>query len=120
MHIIDIIPFKFNSCTQTFDNLGAQLKTMHNARLLTSQSLTDLCRPPVLFEDDASATRRLQMNLTLYGRNLSGLVLLVGRDPMFHINERTGIFVLFRISLDLICIFQIIYVGSNLSAVLLF
>uniref|UniRef100_A0A0R3RXJ1 Macro domain-containing protein n=1 Tax=Elaeophora elaphi TaxID=1147741 RepID=A0A0R3RXJ1_9BILA len=69
--------------------LGAQLKTMHNARLLTSPSLTDLCRPTVLFDDDAFATRRLQMNLTLYGRNLSGLVLLVERDPMFHINERT-------------------------------
>lgn len=63
---------------------------MHNARLLISPSLTNLCQPPVLFEDDASATRRLQMNLTLYGRNLSGLVLLVERDPMFHINERTG------------------------------
>ncbi|CAG9537873.1 unnamed protein product, partial [Cercopithifilaria johnstoni] len=69
--------------------LGAQLKTMHNARLLTSPDLTNLCRSPVLFEDDASATQRLQMNLTLYGRNLSGLVLLVERDPMFHISERT-------------------------------
>lgn len=64
---------------------------MHNARLLTSSTLTDLCRPHVVFEDDnASATRRLQMNLTLYGRNLSGLILLVERDPMFHINDRTG------------------------------
>ncbi|EFO17478.2 hypothetical protein LOAG_11021 [Loa loa] len=69
--------------------LGAQLKTMHNARLLTSPSLTDLCRPPVFFEDDVCATRRLQMNLTLYSRSLISLVLLVGRDPMFHINERT-------------------------------
>lgn len=72
---------------------------MHNARLLTSPSLTDLCRPPVFFEDDASTTRRLQMNLTLYGRNLSGLILLVERDPMFHINERTGyIYVFIKIS----------------------
>ncbi|MCP9262803.1 Protein C12orf4-like protein [Dirofilaria immitis] len=70
--------------------LGAQLKTMHNARLLTSSSLADLCRPPLFSEDsDTSATRRLQMNLTLYGRNLSSLILLVERDPMFHINERT-------------------------------
>uniref|UniRef100_A0A1I7VGT1 Macro domain-containing protein n=1 Tax=Loa loa TaxID=7209 RepID=A0A1I7VGT1_LOALO len=54
--------------------LGAQLKTMHNARLLTSPSLTDLCRPPVFFEDDVCATRRLQMNLTLYSRSLISLI----------------------------------------------
>ncbi|VIO97674.1 Uncharacterized protein BM_BM2950 [Brugia malayi] len=81
--------------------LGAQLKTMHNVRLLTSPSLTDLCRPPVISEDDASATGRLQMNLTLYGRNLSGLVLLVEKDPMFHINERTDFYRLCEHSTEL-------------------
>ncbi|VDK63606.1 unnamed protein product [Onchocerca ochengi] len=81
--------------------LGAQLKTMHNARLLTSPSLTDLCRPPLFFDDDASATRRLQMNLTLYGRNLSSLILLVERDPMFHFNERTDFFRLCEHSTEL-------------------
>ncbi|KAL3984989.1 hypothetical protein ACH3XW_36770 [Acanthocheilonema viteae] len=81
--------------------LGAQLKTMHNARLLTSPSLTDLCRPPIFFEDDAFATRRLQMNLTLYGRNLSGLVLLVERDSIFHINKRTDFYRLCEHSTEL-------------------
>ncbi|VDP13353.1 unnamed protein product, partial [Onchocerca flexuosa] len=81
--------------------LGAQLKTMHNARLLTSPSLTDLCRPPLFFDDDASATRRLQMNLTLYGRNLSSLILLVEQDPMFHFNERTDFFRLCEHSTEL-------------------
>ncbi|VDM17937.1 unnamed protein product [Wuchereria bancrofti] len=77
---------------------------MHNARLLTSPSLTDLCRPPPVIsesEDDASGTRRLQMNLTLYGRNLSGLVLLVERDPMFHVNERTDFYRLCEHSTEL-------------------
>uniref|UniRef100_A0A915PVJ0 Uncharacterized protein n=1 Tax=Setaria digitata TaxID=48799 RepID=A0A915PVJ0_9BILA len=81
--------------------LGAQLKTMHNARLMTSQSLTDLCRPPPFFEDDVSATRRLQMNLTLYGRSLSGLILLVEKDPMYHINERTDFYRLCERSTEL-------------------
>lgn len=82
--------FIINFPINFFSNSGAQLKTMHNARLLTCSSLTDVCSPPLLFDDDALATRRLQMNLTLYGRGLNGLVLLVGRDPMFHVSERTG------------------------------
>ncbi|VDN06174.1 unnamed protein product [Thelazia callipaeda] len=69
--------------------LGAQLKTMHNARVMTTANLTDICRPPLIFEDDVLSTKRLQMNLSLYGRGLSSLVLLVKSDPMFHINEKT-------------------------------
>uniref|UniRef100_A0A0M3HZH1 Macro domain-containing protein n=2 Tax=Ascaris TaxID=6251 RepID=A0A0M3HZH1_ASCLU len=69
--------------------LGAQLKTMHNARLMACHRLTDLCRPSDIFEPGALDTRRLHMNLSLYRRGLNGLVLLVNRDPYFHIHNRT-------------------------------
>ncbi|VDN20193.1 unnamed protein product [Gongylonema pulchrum] len=79
-------PTKFSLDESFTIYLGAQLKTMHNARLLTCASLTDICNPSQLPEDDALTTRRLHMSLALYGRELSGLVLLVGGDPMYHIN----------------------------------
>lgn len=76
------------SCSILFE--GAQLKTMHNARLMACHRLTDLCRPSDIFEPGALDTRRLHMNLSLYRRGLNGLVLLVNRDPYFHIHNRTG------------------------------
>ncbi|VDM25122.1 unnamed protein product [Toxocara canis] len=69
--------------------LGAQLKTMHNARLMTCRRLSDLCRPSDVLDAGALDTRRLHMNLSLYRRGLSGLVLLVNRDPFFHIHNKT-------------------------------
>lgn len=69
--------------------LGAQLKTMHNARLLTSRRLTDLCRPAEPSDVSTMDTRRLHMNLSLYRRGLNGLLLLVDRNPYFHIHNRS-------------------------------
>ena len=53
--------------------LGAQMKQTHNLRLICADVL-DLCRLPLL---DPNDPQRLQMALSLYSSNLSGLVLLV-------------------------------------------
>ena len=53
--------------------LGAQMKQSHNLRLICADVL-DLCRPPLSTSNDP---QRLQMALSLYSSNLSGLVLLV-------------------------------------------
>lgn len=78
------------ACLFVFFALGAQLKTMHNARLLTSRRLCDLCRPVQLEDVNTLDTRRLHMNLSLYRRALNGLLLLVDRNPLHHIHNRTG------------------------------
>uniref|UniRef100_A0A0M3IYE9 Macro domain-containing protein n=1 Tax=Anisakis simplex TaxID=6269 RepID=A0A0M3IYE9_ANISI len=66
------------------------LKTMHNARLMTCHRLADLCRPSDSFDRSAEDTRRLHMNLSLYRRGgLNGLVLLVNREPLYHIHNKT-------------------------------
>ena len=53
--------------------LGAQMKQSHNLRLVCADAL-DLCRQPLTSRNDP---QRLQMALSLYSNNLSGLVLLV-------------------------------------------
>lgn len=63
---------------------------MHNARLTTFNNLCDFCRPPPDSDEDSLNTRRLQMNLSIYGRHLSALVLLVGQHVRYHIEEKTG------------------------------
>ncbi|VDO35630.1 unnamed protein product [Haemonchus placei] len=62
----------------SFCIVGAQLKSMHNVRLLTANSMVELCTPGI----DVSSL--LQMSISLYGKQLSGLVMLVPRDPMWH------------------------------------
>lgn len=67
------------------------MKTMHNARILQCVNLSDLCKTT---ENDISDSalldsRRLQLLMSLYGRELSSVVLLVGRDPLFHLQNRT-------------------------------
>lgn len=77
-----------------FRGSGAQMKTMHNARVLRCDRLTDLCQTP-LGEAPHSAdselfdSRRLQLLMSLYGSNLTSVVLLVGRDPLYHLLNRT-------------------------------
>uniref|UniRef100_A0A914UM41 Uncharacterized protein n=1 Tax=Plectus sambesii TaxID=2011161 RepID=A0A914UM41_9BILA len=67
--------------------LGAQLKTMHNLRLLACDPIELLCRcrPHSTVED----SRRLEMSLSLYGYNLSAAVLLVDSRHSFHTNFHT-------------------------------
>ncbi|KAK6038751.1 hypothetical protein COOONC_23744, partial [Cooperia oncophora] len=60
--------------------IGAQLKSMHNVRLLTANSMVELCTPV----KDIDVSSLLQMSISLYGRQLSGLVMLVPRDPLWH------------------------------------
>ncbi|KAK5964784.1 hypothetical protein GCK32_000462 [Trichostrongylus colubriformis] len=60
--------------------IGAQLKSMHNVRLLTANSMVELCTPV----KGVDVSSLLQMSISLYGRQLSGLVMLVPRDPLWH------------------------------------
>lgn len=66
--------------------LGAQMKHMHNLRLIASDPL-DLCRYPA--QTDDALPRRLQTSMSLYSHNLSGLVLLGSDDPLARPTELT-------------------------------
>ncbi|VDK50530.1 unnamed protein product, partial [Cylicostephanus goldi] len=70
-----------NECYTIY--LGAQLKSMHNVRLLTAKSMVDLCTP--LKGTDVGSL--LQMSISLYGRLLSATILLVPRDPLYHCSD---------------------------------
>ena len=67
------------------------MKTMHNARLVLSDRLSDLCQAPCNEFDSAELliSRRLHLLMSIYGCNLSAIVLLVGREPKFHIHNHT-------------------------------
>lgn len=54
--------------------LGAQMKAMHNLRLVAADIFTDICRFPE--ELEVGLPQRLQTSMSLYSNNLSGLVLL--------------------------------------------
>uniref|UniRef100_A0A914E4H3 Uncharacterized protein n=1 Tax=Acrobeloides nanus TaxID=290746 RepID=A0A914E4H3_9BILA len=71
--------------------IGAQMKTMHNARILQCDSLADLCKSTMNDHADSMLfdSRRLQLLMSLYGRELTSVVLLVGRDPLYHVHNRT-------------------------------
>ncbi|KAF8386782.1 hypothetical protein PRIPAC_75924 [Pristionchus pacificus] len=63
--------------------LGAQLKTMHNARIVVGSELGE--------ERDWNAPHvRLQASMSLYRRELAATVLLVGRDPKWHLQRRSA------------------------------
>ncbi|MFH4974532.1 hypothetical protein AB6A40_001241 [Gnathostoma spinigerum] len=70
--------------------LGAQLKTMHNARIISCRNLSDICRPPDVLDSESFDTHRFHTNLCLYRRGLTGLVLLVGKDPDFHLQTKSN------------------------------
>ena len=57
--------------------LGAQMKQMHNLRIVAADAL-DLCRYPNVTEE--SLPQRLQTSMSLYSNNLCGLVLLTDRN----------------------------------------
>ncbi len=64
------VPVMQESFTVT---LGAQMKQMHNLRLVAADPL-DLCRYPEAQEE--ALPKRLQTSMSLYSNNLCGLVLL--------------------------------------------
>uniref|UniRef100_A0A915I350 Uncharacterized protein n=1 Tax=Romanomermis culicivorax TaxID=13658 RepID=A0A915I350_ROMCU len=67
-------------------HLGAQMKTMHNLRLIACRDL-DFCRSKNFFDD----SERFQLALGLYSSNmLHGLTILVDNRPMHHFNLRTA------------------------------
>ncbi|XP_040583240.1 FERRY endosomal RAB5 effector complex subunit 3 [Lepeophtheirus salmonis] len=61
--------------------LGAQMKQMHNLRLVAADVL-DLCRYPAIPKDDSSSSlpQRLQTSMSLYSNNICGVVLLDNKD----------------------------------------
>uniref|UniRef100_A0A915DWL3 Uncharacterized protein n=1 Tax=Ditylenchus dipsaci TaxID=166011 RepID=A0A915DWL3_9BILA len=87
-------PTVFSSRDESFTiYIGAQMKSMHNARILLCERLSDLCQAPSSSELNCSHvdldSRRLQMLMSLYIRDLTSVVLVVGRDPFYHIQNRT-------------------------------
>lgn len=66
-----------NSMDESFTiNLGAQLKTTHNLRLLSSNVL-DICRSRDVANVSMPTPQRIQTAMSLYSHSLSALVLLV-------------------------------------------
>lgn len=58
--------------------LGAQMKAMHNLRLVAADIFEDVCKYPE--ELEVALPQRLQTSMALYTNNLSGLVLLTDDD----------------------------------------
>ncbi|XP_059087008.1 protein C12orf4 homolog [Tigriopus californicus] len=76
-----------HACQESFTiTLGAQMKHMHNLRLIASDPL-DLCRYPAPMDD--ALPHRLQTSMSLYSTNLSGLVLLSSADPWTRPSDLT-------------------------------
>ncbi|CAD6186595.1 unnamed protein product [Caenorhabditis auriculariae] len=67
--------------------IGAQLKSMHNARIVSVRCLTDVCQT---FKEDWTPSSRLEMATKIYARSLGSLILLVPRDPFHHINSSSS------------------------------
>uniref|UniRef100_A0AC34F1R5 Uncharacterized protein n=1 Tax=Panagrolaimus sp. ES5 TaxID=591445 RepID=A0AC34F1R5_9BILA len=74
-------------------HIGTQVKTTHNIRIMQVNSLVE--KLPA-FNDDPNPehdfSQRLYTLMNLYGSDLSAVVLLVDRDPLFHIHNRTQFF----------------------------
>lgn len=78
------------------------MKTMHNARILLCNRLSDLCLSTSLNESNINNlvtnndnfeqlfnSRRLQLLMSLYRRELTCVVLVVGNDPHYHTQNKT-------------------------------
>lgn len=78
---------------------------MHNARIVQFDRPIDVCHSSLSggnFKDDEVFTsRRLNSLMSLYGRDLSAAVLLVGRDPLYHMHSNTDFFRLCERSAEL-------------------
>lgn len=76
---------------------------MHNARIVQLDRLIDVFYPSSNgnFIDDVYTSKRLQSLMSLYGRDLSATVLLVGRDPLYHVHSNTDFYRLCERSAEL-------------------
>uniref|UniRef100_A0A0K0ET41 Macro domain-containing protein n=1 Tax=Strongyloides stercoralis TaxID=6248 RepID=A0A0K0ET41_STRER len=72
--------------------LGAQLKSTHNVRIISCDNLSDLCTSTAKnIEDDSFFdSQRLHTLMHLYRRGQSGVMLLVDKDPLYHIHNRSN------------------------------
>uniref|UniRef100_A0A7E4W010 Macro domain-containing protein n=1 Tax=Panagrellus redivivus TaxID=6233 RepID=A0A7E4W010_PANRE len=75
-------------------HIGSQVKTPHNMRIMQANSLVDRLSP---FHEDGlhgehDYSQRLHTLMNLYGAELSAVVLLVERDPLYHLHNRTTFF----------------------------
>lgn len=74
-----------NSRSESFTiTLGAQMKAMHNLRIVAGDIFGDICKYPE--DPEAALPQRLQTSMALYSNNLSGLVLL-SDDLFLNIND---------------------------------
>ena len=74
-------------------HIGSQIKTTHNARISQANSLAE--KLPAFCDDpnpDHDFSQRLNTLMKLYSSDLSAIVLLVDRDPLFHLHNRTPFF----------------------------
>lgn len=76
------------------------MKTMHNARIVQFDKLIEVCHHSSL-NDDVYSSQRLQSLMSLYGRDLTAAVLLVGRDPLYHLHSNTDFYRLCERSAEL-------------------
>lgn len=75
---------------------------MHNARIVQFDRLIDVCHSHTKGDtDNVYNSRRLQSLMSLYGRDLSATVLLVGRDPLYHLHSNTDFYRLCERSAEL-------------------
>lgn len=78
---------------------------MHNARIVQFDKLVDVCHSLLnsggLKDDEVYTSGRLNSLMSLYGRDLSAVVLLVGRDPLYHLHSNTDLFKLCERSSEL-------------------
>uniref|UniRef100_A0A0N4ZQ80 Macro domain-containing protein n=1 Tax=Parastrongyloides trichosuri TaxID=131310 RepID=A0A0N4ZQ80_PARTI len=85
--------------------LGAQLKSTHNVRIISCDNLSDLCLSTAKYnneEDDSFFdSQRLNTLMHLYRRGQSAVMLLVDKDPLFHIHNRSTFFKICESSTEL-------------------
>ena len=75
-------------------HIGTQVKTTHNIRIMQANALVE--KLPAFNCDDPNPehdfSQRLYTLMNLYGSDLSAVVLLVERDPRYHVYNRTQFF----------------------------
>ncbi|CEF61907.1 Protein of unknown function DUF2362 family-containing protein [Strongyloides ratti] len=83
--------------------LGAQLKSTHNVRIISCDNLSDLCTLTAKnIEDDSFFdSQRLNTLMHLYRRGQSAVMLLVDKDPFYHIHKRSNFFKICEASTEL-------------------
>uniref|UniRef100_A0A0N5CBJ4 Macro domain-containing protein n=1 Tax=Strongyloides papillosus TaxID=174720 RepID=A0A0N5CBJ4_STREA len=83
--------------------LGAQLKSTHNIRIISCDNLSDLCLSTAKNTEDDSFfdSQRLNTLMHLYRRGQSAVMLLVDKDPFYHIHKRSSFYKICEASTEL-------------------